>query len=233
MPTALDRYFKISERGSSLPREIRGGLATFFAMAIHHRAQPDHPGQREGHVRAPPRQRPAGHRNGRDGRVHHHPDGRHRQRTDRAGRRTRRELRGRPPARAPHVVAGRDGHGRAGRSRRDAAGRHRAARARDERGAVRTAQGHLDRYRPVHHADRARGLRVHLPHPGRRPDHRPAPARRRRSPQRLAGPHLRPRRAAHPRADRPQGPRRDPDLHRHDDGPRGDRERSRDDPPGA
>ncbi|MFJ4756091.1 MULTISPECIES: NCS2 family permease [Streptomyces] len=30
---ALDRFFKISERGSSLPREIRGGLATFFAMA--------------------------------------------------------------------------------------------------------------------------------------------------------------------------------------------------------
>ncbi|WP_406372726.1 NCS2 family permease [Streptomyces sp. NBC_00647] len=31
--SALDRYFKISERGSSLPREIRGGFATFFAMA--------------------------------------------------------------------------------------------------------------------------------------------------------------------------------------------------------
>ncbi|MFI6491332.1 NCS2 family permease [Streptomyces sp. NPDC050564] len=30
---ALDRYFKISERGSSIPREIRGGFATFFAMA--------------------------------------------------------------------------------------------------------------------------------------------------------------------------------------------------------
>ncbi|WP_369170214.1 NCS2 family permease [Streptomyces sp. R28] len=30
---ALDRFFKISERGSTLPREIRGGLATFFAMA--------------------------------------------------------------------------------------------------------------------------------------------------------------------------------------------------------
>ncbi|MFI6562893.1 NCS2 family permease [Streptomyces sp. NPDC050534] len=29
----LDRYFKISERGSSIPREIRGGFATFFAMA--------------------------------------------------------------------------------------------------------------------------------------------------------------------------------------------------------
>ncbi|MER5476738.1 NCS2 family permease [Streptomyces sp. NPDC002734] len=30
---ALDRYFKISERGSTLPREVRGGFATFFAMA--------------------------------------------------------------------------------------------------------------------------------------------------------------------------------------------------------
>ncbi|NGN67847.1 NCS2 family permease [Streptomyces sp. A7024] len=29
----LDRYFKISERGSSIAREVRGGLATFFAMA--------------------------------------------------------------------------------------------------------------------------------------------------------------------------------------------------------
>jgi AGZA family xanthine/uracil permease-like MFS transporter len=30
---ALDRFFKISERGSTLPREVRGGFATFFAMA--------------------------------------------------------------------------------------------------------------------------------------------------------------------------------------------------------
>ncbi|MDN5382515.1 NCS2 family permease [Streptomyces sp. LB8] len=29
----LDRFFKISERGSTLSREIRGGFATFFAMA--------------------------------------------------------------------------------------------------------------------------------------------------------------------------------------------------------
>lgn len=29
----LDRYFKISERGSSFAREIRGGVATFFTMA--------------------------------------------------------------------------------------------------------------------------------------------------------------------------------------------------------
>ncbi|MEU3887837.1 NCS2 family permease [Streptomyces sp. NPDC029041] len=30
---ALDRFFRISERGSTVPREVRGGLATFFAMA--------------------------------------------------------------------------------------------------------------------------------------------------------------------------------------------------------
>ncbi len=29
----LDRYFEISKRGSSLSREVRGGLATFFAMS--------------------------------------------------------------------------------------------------------------------------------------------------------------------------------------------------------
>ena len=31
--SALDRYFKISERGSTIATEFRGGLATFFAMA--------------------------------------------------------------------------------------------------------------------------------------------------------------------------------------------------------
>ncbi|AJE41224.1 NCS2 family permease [Streptomyces nodosus] len=30
---AIDRFFKISERGSTLVREVRGGFATFFAMA--------------------------------------------------------------------------------------------------------------------------------------------------------------------------------------------------------
>ncbi|MGX6742057.1 NCS2 family permease [Streptomyces xantholiticus] len=30
---ALDRFFKISERGSTVAREVRGGFATFFAMA--------------------------------------------------------------------------------------------------------------------------------------------------------------------------------------------------------
>ncbi len=42
----LDRYFKISERGSSVRQEVRGGAATFFTMAyigLHRRAQPaDH-----------------------------------------------------------------------------------------------------------------------------------------------------------------------------------------------
>jgi len=32
-PGALDRYFLISERGSTLGREVRGGFATFFAMS--------------------------------------------------------------------------------------------------------------------------------------------------------------------------------------------------------
>ncbi|MER8042047.1 NCS2 family permease [Streptomyces sp. NPDC094032] len=31
--SGLDRYFKISERGSTVAREVRGGFATFFAMA--------------------------------------------------------------------------------------------------------------------------------------------------------------------------------------------------------
>ena len=29
----LDRYFRITERGTSVAREVRGGLATFFTMA--------------------------------------------------------------------------------------------------------------------------------------------------------------------------------------------------------
>ncbi|WP_432524802.1 NCS2 family permease [Kineococcus sp. SYSU DK006] len=32
-PSAVDRYFQISERGSTVAREVRGGLATFFTMA--------------------------------------------------------------------------------------------------------------------------------------------------------------------------------------------------------
>lgn len=30
---SVDRYFRISERGSTFGREIRGGFATFFTMA--------------------------------------------------------------------------------------------------------------------------------------------------------------------------------------------------------
>src|SRR3954470_21144268 len=32
-PSGLDRYFKITERGSTVGREIRGGVVTFFTMA--------------------------------------------------------------------------------------------------------------------------------------------------------------------------------------------------------
>ncbi|MGA9345845.1 MAG: NCS2 family permease, partial [Nocardioidaceae bacterium] len=32
-PTGLDSFFKISERASTVPREIRGGIVTFFTMA--------------------------------------------------------------------------------------------------------------------------------------------------------------------------------------------------------
>ncbi len=32
-PGALDRYFRITERGSTVAQEVRGGLATFFTMA--------------------------------------------------------------------------------------------------------------------------------------------------------------------------------------------------------
>ena len=31
--SVLDRYFKITERGSTYSREIRGGFVTFFAMS--------------------------------------------------------------------------------------------------------------------------------------------------------------------------------------------------------
>jgi adenine/guanine/hypoxanthine permease len=31
--SSLDRYFKITERGSTVPREVRGGIVTFFTMA--------------------------------------------------------------------------------------------------------------------------------------------------------------------------------------------------------
>ncbi|MGH3925012.1 MAG: hypothetical protein ACRDTT_19480 [Pseudonocardiaceae bacterium] len=31
--SSIDRFFKISERGSTVGREIRGGFVTFFTMA--------------------------------------------------------------------------------------------------------------------------------------------------------------------------------------------------------
>ncbi|GLZ05918.1 MFS transporter [Actinomadura sp. NBRC 104412] len=57
---ALDRYFKISERGSTVAREVRGGLATFFTMGYIVVLNPliigtvaDHDGQFVGDVSEP------------------------------------------------------------------------------------------------------------------------------------------------------------------------------------
>ena len=33
MSSSLDRYFSITERGSTVGREVRGGIVTFFTMA--------------------------------------------------------------------------------------------------------------------------------------------------------------------------------------------------------
>ncbi|CAM5731991.1 hypothetical protein SHIRM173S_01762 [Streptomyces hirsutus] len=97
MPTALDRYFKISERGSTLPGRSRGGFATFFAMAYIIVLNPIILGSAKdmyGHQL----DTAAGHRDRRDRRLHHAPHGRGRQRPDRAGRRPRCELGHRAPA---------------------------------------------------------------------------------------------------------------------------------------
>ena len=48
---ALDRYFKIKERGSTLGAEFRGGLATFFANELHRRAVPLIIRPRQGRIR--------------------------------------------------------------------------------------------------------------------------------------------------------------------------------------
>ena len=52
---ALDRYFKISERGSTIAAEFRGGLATFFAMSYIVVLNPRHHRPRQGRIRQRPR----------------------------------------------------------------------------------------------------------------------------------------------------------------------------------
>ncbi len=48
----LDRYFKITERGSTVGREVRGGLVTFFTMAYIIVLNPLDPRRRARHRRA-------------------------------------------------------------------------------------------------------------------------------------------------------------------------------------
>ncbi len=133
---ALDRFFKISERGSTVAREVRGGLATFFAMAYIIVLNPIILGS------------------AKDMYGNHLDNGQLVTATALTAAFTTLLMGviGNVPialaaglgvnsvvalqlARA-HVLAGRHGHGRPGRLRGHAAGRHRPARARDERRAV-------------------------------------------------------------------------------------------------
>src|SRR3954465_3059143 len=181
MPTALDRYFKISERGSSLPREIRGGFATFFAMAYIIVLNPIILGS------------------AKDMYGHHLDNGQLVTATALTAAFTTLlmgvignvpialaaglgvntvvalQLAPRmswPDAMGMVVLAGLVvmllvGTGLRGRGVNAGPGG-----GREERGGGRSAQGHRDRHRPLHHAHRPGRLRLRLPYPGRRPDHR-------------------------------------------------------------
>lgn len=80
----LDRYFKISQRGSTVAREVRGGFATFFAMAYIIVLNPIILGSAKDMYGHQLDMRPAGHGHRADGRLHHPPHGCHRQCPDRA-----------------------------------------------------------------------------------------------------------------------------------------------------
>ena len=96
-PARLDGYFKITERGSTVGREVRGGVVTFFTMAyivvlnpLILGFAPDADGKFLGGGAAEPRRRspPA---TALVGRRDDDPDGRRRQLPARAGHRARAE----------------------------------------------------------------------------------------------------------------------------------------------
>lgn len=123
----LDRFFKISERGSSVGREIRGGFATFFAMAyiivlnpiILGSAKDMYGHQLDNGQLVTATALTAAFTTLLMGVIGNVPIA--------LAMRPRREHRRRPPARAPHVVARRDGHGGPRGLRRDAPGGDRPA----------------------------------------------------------------------------------------------------------
>ena len=164
--SGLDGFFKITERGSNVGREIRGGVVTFFTMALHRRAEPDHHrlrARRRGQV--PRRRRRPQHRGhrGRDGpgrRAADHPHGRLRQLPAGTGHRARAQRVRGVHHRQPDDLGRRDGaRGHRGHHH-PGPGLHRVP----DRGLprrTRPAQGRdLGRHRPVHRSDRLRRRRV-------------------------------------------------------------------------
>lgn len=119
---ALDRFFRISERGSTLPREIRGGFATFFAMAyiivlnpiILGSAKDMYGNQLDNGQLVTATCVTAAFTTLLMGVIGNVPIA--------LAMRPRRQLGRRAPARPPDGLAGRDGHGRPRRSRGHAAG---------------------------------------------------------------------------------------------------------------
>ena len=200
----LDRYFEISARRSTVARELRGGLTTFFTMAYIVLLNPI--------ILSLPPDPPGADINGTSlpfpsvaavtallAAADDDPHGRRRQLPVRAGgrsghQRDRRRLTPPPSCPGPRSWAWSSrgpAHHRAGADRLPAGGLRghpAAAEDRDRR-----------RHRLLPDDHRARGRRHH---PARHPADQ---LRRQRPARRLADPRLRRRAAAHERAGRPQG----------------------------
>ena len=210
----LDRFFEVSARRSTVGRELRGGLTTFFTMAYIVVLNPIIlSGADVNGNTLPVRRRRRRDRAGRG--RHDHPDGRRRPLPVRAGHRSghqrhRRGVRGHP------AVVARD-HGP---DRPRGPADHRAGAHRLPEGGLRghpaaAEDGDRGRHRllPDHHRARRRRR-----DPAR--DGHPDQLRRQRSAGRLADAGLLPRAAAHRRARRPQGQGRAAHRHHRHDRPR-------------
>ena len=226
---SLDRYFGITARGSTIGREIRGGIVTFFTMAyiialnpLIIGTAPDSLGNlvgglpyADGAGRGGRRQRRPDHHEGRrrdrpGRRGDDHPDGRHRPVPDRHRRRARAERSAGLHHRTADDLAAGDGADRDRGGADRPAGADRLPDRGVQGGAAVPAGGHLDRHRLVHHLRRAvrRRLRAQA---GR---YAAGGARRERLDHRLAVVDLRPRAVRGGDPLRQAGQGRTADLHR-------------------